>query len=153
VTKINLQHGKFVVVDLNVAGRAVYAQTFTSASSGSHRYGIIRFRSARGASDFITAAQPRVVVGRATSEEVARDFMQELLDLAAQNFRARNRFVELWIGRDGTVKYRQNIHQGPLGEFAQQWQTITSDDDSEFAVALRIAARRMLCELTVPFEH
>lgn len=135
-----MQRGRFVVVDLDAAGRAASARTFTSGSCGGRSYGIIRFRTARAATSFIKEAELGVVVGRATDEVSARDRQNELLELASQAFQAANRFLDLWIGRDGTIKYRR------AGTGAD-WKTIRPDDETEFAASVRIAARGMLREL------
>jgi hypothetical protein len=142
-----LKHGKFVVVDLDVAPRKVSLVTYTSGSSGGRRFGIVRFKSAAAASEFIwNSASQGVVVGRHTSAEAAGKHMSELQRLASESFQKRNRFLELWVAEDGTVKYRQQ--KGALDD----WKAVLPDDRTEFAVALRIVARGALRELGVPLS-
>jgi hypothetical protein len=67
---------------------------------------------------------------------------------AHEAFEAANRFLEIRVFEDCTVAYRESRRLQGLAP----WRTVKPDDDREFAVAMRIAARGMLRELDIPFR-
>lgn len=145
---VDLKHGRYVVIDEHVA-KDYASSTITSSAGAGRAFGVIRFKTAAQASDFIRFAEdgavPGAVLGRATTPEAARQMVDALMDEAFREYHANNRFLSVQVQRDGTI----TVH---VPNQSEPKLTISPDDTKHTSFEGRVALLYWMEQLGLGFS-